>query len=176
MRRNWQKWELTGLFFTIGVGNLLHFVYQWSGEQPLVAAVSGTNESTWEHMKLLAVPWLVWTAVELFALRGERVLALRAAGLVTGLLLIPTLYYTYTGALGVSSSLVNIAIFQLAVLSGFGVTRYLWERRWLSTAAWQIPGAAVLLAAAVLFVRWTFAPPPLPLFIDPVTGAAGIKR
>ena len=29
--RRWRKWELTGLFVTLIFGNLLHFVYNWSG-------------------------------------------------------------------------------------------------------------------------------------------------
>ena len=29
--RNWQKWEFIGLLTTIAAGNLLHFVYDWTG-------------------------------------------------------------------------------------------------------------------------------------------------
>lgn len=174
-QRSWRKWELMGLFFTIGAGNLLHFVYEWSGEHPVVAIFSGINESVWEHMKLLAVPWLVWTAVELPALRSGISLFARAAGLLAGLAAIPALYYTYTGALDINSSLVNIVIFQLAVLAGFGASHLLYGRRQFGAAGWQILGVAVLLAAAILFGWWTFVPPQLPLFIDPVTGTAGVK-
>ena len=146
-QKNWEKWELAGLFFAIATGNLLHFVYDWSGESPIAAAISGTNESVWEHMKLLAVPWLVWTVVELAVLRGlPGLLGARAAGLMTGLLLIPALYYTYTGALGVNSSLVDILIFQLAVLAAFAVTRRVGKTGALRSAAWQILAAAVMVA------------------------------
>lgn len=54
--RHWLRWEVAGLFVVIAAGNLLHFVYEWSGESPVAAVFSGVNESTWEHMKLLAVP------------------------------------------------------------------------------------------------------------------------
>jgi hypothetical protein len=170
--RNWRRWELIGLFITIGAGNLLHFVYEWSGETPVAAVFSGINESTWEHMKLLAVPWLLWTAVELAVLGGS-VLAPRAAGLLTGLVLIPALYYTYTGALGVNSSLVDILIFQATVLAGAAVSWQMQKKHRLSGVVWQILGGLVLAAAAGLFVWWTFDPPQLPLFIDPTTGLAG---
>ncbi len=174
-RRSWETWEMIGLFFTIAAGNLLHFVYDWSGGSPVAAAISGVNESAWEHMKLLAVPWLLWTAVELVTVRGvSGLLSARAAGLVTGLLLIPALYYTYTGALGINSSLVNIIIFQLAVLSAFAVTRRMRKSGMLCGVMWQVLAATALLVIAVLFFRWTFAPPQLPLFVDPVTGLAGI--
>ena len=172
--RNWRRWEVAGLFFAIGAGNLLHFVYEWSGESPVAALFAAVNESTWEHMKLLAVPWILWTAVELLVLRCS-VLAVRAAGLVTGLAMIPLLYYTYTGALGVSSSLVNIIIFQLAVLAAFAVSFCMQKKRRLTGPVWQLAGGAVLLGLAVLFVWWTFDPPQLPVFIDPTTGLAGAK-
>ena len=174
--RNWRRWEVAGLFFTIGAGNLLHFVYDWTGESPVAALFSAVNESTWEHMKLLAVPWILWTVVELLALRnGTGLLGARAAGLVTGLAVIPLLYYTYTGALGVSSSLVNILIFQLAVLLAFAVSFLLQKKRRLTGLIWQIMGGLVMAAAAVLFVWWTYDPPQLPLFVDPSTGLSGAK-
>ena len=56
--RRWRKWELAGLFLTLIFGNLLHFVYDWSGQNSVVAAFAAVNESTWEHMKLLFFPML----------------------------------------------------------------------------------------------------------------------
>ena len=104
--RRWRKWELAGLFLTLIFGNLLHFVYDWSGQNSVVAAFAAVNESTWEHMKLLAMPWVIWSLVEAVALRSSRqsVLMARALGLLAGLVTVPTVYYTYTGALGVSSA------------------------------------------------------------------------
>ena len=52
--------ETAGMLFTLLFGNLLHFVYDWTGQAGWAAYLSAVNESTWEHMKLLAVPWLVW--------------------------------------------------------------------------------------------------------------------
>lgn len=173
-KRNWQRWEVAGLFFAIGAGNLLHFVYEWSGEHVMAALFSGVNESTWEHMKLLAVRWIAWTAVELAAGCGAALLGPRTVGLLAGLAAIPLLYYTYTGALGMDLSLVDITIFQLAVLLAFGVSFSLRGRRRLSGRIWQILGGAVIVGVTVLFICWTFAPPQLPLFVDPVTGTAGV--
>ena len=172
--RSWRRWELGGLFFVIGVGNLLHFLYEWSGKNPLAGAVSGVNESTWEHMKLLAVPWILWTVVQLMAQRDSAgLLSARAAGLLTGLAAIPMLFYTYTGILGRSISLVNIVIFQIAGLLAFAVSALLQKEYRLTGLGWQLLGGTVLVAAAVAFVWWTYCPPQLPLFVDPVTGLTG---
>ena len=171
--RNWQKWELIGLLVTIAAGNLLHFVYDWTGGSVVAAVFSAVNESVWEHMKLLAVPWILWTVVQAVAVGRGPVFSARTAGLLAGLAAIPVLYYTYTGALGRNVSLVNILIFQLAVLLAYGVSFSLQKRRRLDGLAWQAGAVLVLLVLAALFVWWTFAPPSLPLFVDPSTGLAG---
>ena len=36
----WRTWEIIGLFWTLAAGNLLHFVYDWTGVN--VAAIGMT--------------------------------------------------------------------------------------------------------------------------------------
>ena len=171
--RSWQKWEIAGLLVTLAAGNTLHFVYDWSGGSTIAAVFAAVNESTWEHMKLLAVPWLLWTVLQAAVLRNVSVLPGRALGLLTGLAAIPLLFYGYTGALGVESMIVDIAIFQVAVLLGFLVSWLIQSHRKLTGRFWQILAALVLLGVAAVFVWWTFQPPRLPVFIDPTTGLTG---
>ena len=64
MQKRLLRWELIGFVFTGAVGTLLHFVYEWTGGDPLIAAFCAVNESTWEHMKLLFVPFFLFTMVE----------------------------------------------------------------------------------------------------------------
>ena len=174
--RRWRKWELTGLFLTLIFGNLLHFVYDWSGQNSVVAAFAAVNESTWEHMKLLAMPWVIWSLVEVVALRSSRqsVLMARALGLLVGLVTIPTVYYTYTGALGVSSMIVDVVLFQAAVLLGALVSWRVLAKNKLTGPIWGAVGLLLLLGVAALFVWWTYAPPVLPIFIDPTNGTVGL--
>ena len=61
--KRWRTWETVGLLVVLAAGNLLHFIYDWTGQSPIAAPLAAVNESTWEHMKLLAGPWLVWTIV-----------------------------------------------------------------------------------------------------------------
>ena len=96
-QRERRTWETAGMLLTLLLGNLLHFVYDWTGQASWAAYISAVNESTWEHMKLLAVPWILWTAVTILIERRADCAAPRAAGLLTGLILIPALFYTYTG-------------------------------------------------------------------------------
>ena len=147
--RKWKTWEVIGLLVTLALGNLLHFVYEWSGDSPLTAPIAAVNESTWEHMKLLAVPWVLFSLVERAARgrSGGTVPMARALGLLAGLAAIPLLYYTYRGILGFDVMVVDILIFQAAVLLGFWVSwRVQRTGRWTSPAA-QIAGVLALLAA-----------------------------
>lgn len=142
--RKWKTWEVIGLLVTLALGNLLHFVYEWSGDSPLTAPIAAVNESTWEHMKLLAVPWVLFSLVERAARgrSGGTVPMARALGLLAGLAAIPLLYYTYRGILGFDVMVVDILIFQAAVLLGFWVSwRVQRTGRWTSPAA-QIAGGA----------------------------------
>ena len=102
MRKRLFYWELAGFLFTAALGTLLHFVYDWSGGSTLAAAFSAVNESTWEHMKLLFFPALVFSVVQVWALGRTYpdLLEVRAISVLAGLALIPTLFYTYTGVLG----------------------------------------------------------------------------
>mgnify|MGYP000497216402 CR=1 FL=1 len=118
MRKQLFFWELAGFLFTAAVGALLHFVYQWSGSSTLAAAFSAVNESTWEHMKLLFFPYV-------FVLRGPGDRPGTAVPQFSGgpgrqhpggLILIPVLFYTYTGVLGRDVMWADVAVFILAAL------------------------------------------------------------
>ena len=96
MKRELRRWEIVGFIATGLFGTLLHFVYEWTGGNRVIAVFSAVNESTWEHMKLLFFPALLFTMVQLAAAkeRDGALPAARAVGVTAGLALIPTLYYT----------------------------------------------------------------------------------
>ena len=176
MRRQLLWWELAGFLFTAAAGSLLHFAYEWSGGSTLAAAFSAVNESTWEHMKLLFFPMLLFSVVQVIALGRQypNFLAVRAVSTLAGLLLIPVLFYTYTGILGEDVPWVDVTIFMLSALAAFALDwrllrRGRWDRGWQ-----QVLGLLVLWGLAFLFVYLTFHPPGFGLWQDPVTGGYGI--
>ena len=173
--KRWRTWETVGLLVLLAVGNLLHFIYDWTGQSPIAAPLAAVNESTWEHMKLFITPWVLWSLVECIALRGHgALLPARGLGLLTGLAAIPALFYTYQGILGRGIMWVDVLIFQLAVLLAFWVSWSVQARRVLDGPVWQILGGVTLLAVWGLAIWWTYAPPQLPLFVDPTDGSRGI--
>ena len=176
MRKQLLRWEAAGFAFVAAAGTLLHFVYDWSGGSPLAAAFSAVNESTWEHMKLFFFPLFLFSVVQLWTLGRSytNFLAARTVSVLFGLLLIPVLFYTYSGVLGDTVDWVNIAIFYVADLASFLLDFHLLSRGRLGALWQQLLGLAVLWALAFLFVWCTFHPPALGLWQDPVTGRFGI--
>ena len=118
------------------LGTALHFLYEWSGERLWAAPLSGVNESVWEHMKILAIPVLLWSVVQGRHLVYPNFWAVRAASLLAGLGWIPVVYYTYTGALGFRLTAVDISLFYVAAALVFFLDHRLGEEGRLS-APWQ---------------------------------------
>ncbi|MBE7078171.1 MAG: hypothetical protein E7377_05705 [Clostridiales bacterium] len=172
MKKIW-LWQLAGLTFTAVLGTLLHFLYGWT-DNIAFAPFSAVNESTWEHMKILFFPMLFFAWFQGVFLKKEYVgfWCIKLVGIFFGIVLIPILFYTYNGILGQSPAWVNVAIFFLAAIGG-----YLLETKlFLMEMQCKRSRLAVflLVAMAVLFVVFTFAPLPIPLFQDPITGRYGI--
>ncbi|MCI2059142.1 MAG: DUF6512 family protein [Oscillibacter sp.] len=176
MGKKLRYWELAGFIFTAGVGALLHFLYGWSGGNRVAAAFSAVNESTWEHMKILVLPALLFSAVQ-FCVQGRsypNFPAVRSFSILAGAALIPVGFYTYTGILGRDVLWADLALFLAADALIFLLDARGLQRGSLSAGIWQILGVAVLWALVFAFVWCTFHPPMLALFRDPVTGQYGI--
>lgn len=94
-------WQASGFAFATLGGTILHFLYEWTGNSILVAPLSGVNESTWEHMKLLYFPLFLFALVQSRFLRDRKNFwCVKLLGTVLGLILIPVLFYTIHGIVG----------------------------------------------------------------------------
>ena len=174
MDRSVRLWQLFGFGVTALGGTLLHFLYDWLGGAVWVAPFSGVNESTWEHMKLLFWPMLLYAAVQSRFFRDRKDFwCVKLRGILLGLALIPVLFYTYNGVVGPSPDWLNIAIFFVSA-----AVVYLYETRLFEegTVVCKRPKLAVgvLWGIALLFVVLTFLTPEIGVFRDPLTGTYGI--
>ena len=174
MKRSLGFWQVVGFGFTSAAGTLLHFLFEWSNGNIVIALFSAVNESIWEHMKLLFVPLMLFSLLE-YRLLGKQYpqfWPVKLLGTVIGLGVIPVLYYTYTGIFGRSVDLINITIFYVAAAVAFRV-EYVMFRQNVNWKRYQIPSIGALLLLVGFFVFATFSPPRLPLFQDPVMGLYG---
>ena len=156
-----------GILFTAILGTLSHFFYDWTGQGALIGLVCPVNESTWEHMKLVFFPILLWSLFLPVKLREDSP-AQRCALLVGGLIgtwLVPVTFYTYSGILGRNIAFIDIAIFYISVLTAFGIA---WKLRDSDRVSKLCPFIRLFTAVMLLaFFLFTFAPPDIGLFAEP---------
>ena len=174
MKRTVWLWQLFGFAVTVLGGTLLHFLYDWTNEAVWIAPFSGVNESTWEHMKLLFWPMLIFAVVQSFFFKNyDNFWCVKLKGMLLGLASIPVIFYTYNGVIGRSPDWINIAIFFVSA-----ALVYVYETQQLQNGnvRCKSPRAALLILCfiALLFVIFTFNAPKLGIFEDPLTGAYGI--
>ena len=174
MKRSIGLWQLLGFAVTSLGGTILHFLYEWLGEAAWIAPFSGVNESTWEHMKLLFWPMLLFAIVQrLFFKDRADFWCVKLRGSFLGLSLIPILFYTYNGAIGKSPDWFNIVIFFVSA-----AVAYLYETRLFRSEGLRCRSSkfaiGALCAIALLFAAFTFLTPEIGIFRDPLTGTCGI--
>ena len=147
-----------GILFTAILGTLSHFFYDWTGRGALIGLVCPVNESTWEHMKLVFFPMLLWTLLASPGLSGEypAISGALLLGNILGTLSIPVLFYTYTGILGRDVFPLDIAVFLAAVLISF---RFAWKKKdsrgilQYQALIWILTGIFVVLFFVFTFIR-----------------------
>ena len=172
--KNLKYAELIGIVFTIVVGSLLHFAFEWSGRHQFIALFSAVNESTWEHMKLLFFPYMLYAILEYLCIGNgySNFAAAKCIGVVCGLALIPILFYTYTTILGTNYFILDISIFIIAA-----IVSYIISYNILLNTTPKINGICILILILICtaFFSFTFNPPNCFLFLDPVSNFYGIK-
>lgn len=172
-------WILLGIPVIILMGSLMHFVYAWSGNLTIVGIFDPVNESVWEHLKMAFWPVLFWWFLGYLIYReGDKIsvnhwfFSCAISAMVCPLFIV-TFYYTYTGAFGIHSLLLDIASLFLSIITGQLAALHVYNYAKPNKCCLYCAYALVLLIA-LAFVIFTFLPPHIPLFLDFSTGNYGI--
>ena len=174
MKKSNSVWQLVDFGVTSLLGTLLHFLYDWTGGNTVAALFSGVNESTWEHMKLLFFPMFIFAIIQSrFFKEYKSFWCIKLIGILTGLVLIPVIFYTYNGVIGKSPDWINISIFFVSAAIAYFVEARLFKRNFECKAPRL--AFAIICIIAVLFFVFTFATPRIDLFKDPIDGSYGVK-
>ena len=116
-----KRYLIIGTIFVIVLGTLSHFFYEWSNNNFVVGFFSPVNESTWEHMKLVFFPMLLFSLIANYRLKSiyPCITSSLLFGILLGTFLIPIFFYTYTGILGYNVLVLDLITFILAVICSF---------------------------------------------------------
>lgn len=180
MHRNILKYVMIGFLFVSIAGSLSHFLYEWSHENRWIALFAPVNESTWEHMKLLFFPMLLYAIY--FQRKYEACSCVASSMLLSNLIgtfSIPVLFYSYSGIYGAHVTFIDISIFYISTalafyLAGQWILRQ--QRRdeqecsgilYLQTEKYQTLLLLLTVFAAICFFIFTFYPPHWGIFQVP---------
>ena len=168
-------WQFLGFAITSLGGTLLHFLYDWTGENKIAALISGVNESTWEHMKLLYFPLLVYAIIEYFIVGKEYKCywCVKLSGSILGLISIPVIFYSLNGIFGKTPDWINITIFFIAAALTFLYENYLFKKDKKCKLSPNVCLALFLLIGGA-FMLFTFKTPEIRIFKDPINNTYGI--
>lgn len=171
------RWELIGIAIISVLGAVLHFVFELSGEWEPVGVIAAVNESVWEHFKIAFWPTLFYAIVEYRFLKNftNNFVIAKATCIFAIPATIAVLFYSYTSISGQEILAVDILIFVIAIalgqLTGYRILTLSKLPRWLN-----LLGGILIIIYATSFGLFTFYPPHLSVFEDPVTGSYGIIR
>ncbi len=165
------KFQTFSVIFTWILGTILHFTYEWSNENIMFAAFSAVNESIWEHLKLLFFPMLITTIIGYFYLKPieeyKKFLCAKTIGILVAISFVVVFFYTYTGIIGTNFAALDIGSFFIGVILGEFVAYKTVEKNGKCNKGIAILTLIVLL---LCFIVFTYNPPNIGLFIDPVSG------
>lgn len=161
-------WELLGVPIIILLGFVFHNLYEWSGENKIIAVIAPINESLWEHLKLGIWPVLFYALFEyaMFTTPPANFLIAKTIEVYFIPLFIVIMFYTYTSILGRNILIIDILIFAIAVLIGQYISYSIISMEQLPEI-FSILSMVALGILILIFTLFTFNPLNLPIFEDP---------
>lgn len=166
---------IIGIIFIALIGTLLHFTYELSNHNKVVALFSAVNESTWEHIKIALTPTFIWTLYDgaVYGINNNYFIA-KTASLLVIIFLIPILFYTYKIFTKKSKLPIDIIIFYITIITSSLVFKYILN---LKDLPYYITYISLILMFIIfgLYMTLTLLPIKNFLFKDPITNKYGLK-
>lgn len=174
---NLKKYHIIGFIFTVIIGSLLHFTYKFFDENIIIGYFSPVNESTWEHLKLLVTPVIIFSLFEYFMYGKDldNFIIVKALSILLGIFTIIVSFYTYTGILGNNYLLLDIATFILGVFVTYYFSYKMLQTKFLYKENSNYIGIFIIFLIVFFMMYFTINPPKINLFLDPITNTYGIN-
>lgn len=98
------------------VGTLLHFTYEFSHHNKIMALFAAVNESTWEHIKIALTPTLLYSLYDGFCYgTNPNYFFAKVLSLLTIILVIPLIFYSYTSLTKKPILVIDILSFYITI-------------------------------------------------------------
>ncbi len=175
-QRTFLKMERWGVFFVYLCAVILHFIFDWSKGSVLASLFGAVNESTWEHIKIFAFPYAVWSLIELLCIRTlefRKFVAAKTLSLYFLIFSIPAFFYTYSSIIGKNIAIVDILSGLLLTIMTFYIS-YTLKTKCENIGRYYRISLFLLCIYYIAHFFLTALPPHFFLFKDPITGGYGI--
>lgn len=174
-KRFFKTLEIVGVFVIYIVAVILHFVYDFTNGSTLSIIFGAVNESVWEHVKIFAAAFVLWSMIELLWLRPrfKRFVVTKVISLSFLGISIIAFFYTYN--LFVSSPILFLDI--ASSIAFVALSQYLSYRLYIGDRELEMyfpVSVMLLLLYFVMFFSFTVFPPKIDLFRDPESSMYGI--
>ena len=166
---------IVGFLFVSILGALSHFFYKWSGENKIIGIIFPANESTWEHLKLAIFPTLLYFLIGTFFIKNPNYLFAFFITLITPMIVIPLIFYTYTAFTKKTILIIDILSYFVAVLIAFILCYVILNQTLLGTV-YNIVAVIGIVLIMISYLTFTVCPPKTFLFKDPISGKYGINK
>lgn len=108
---------LFGMIFTLVVGIIGHFLYDFTNKNKLIGFFFAKDESVWSHLKLGITPTIIWSIVEKIKLiDNANVWAITGISLFVFSIIIIIFYYLEKVIIKKDIAIYNISLFIIAVI------------------------------------------------------------
>ncbi len=172
------KFLLLAIPFLFLIGSLIHFLYEFSNENFFIGLISPINESIWEHTKLSLYPLIIyWIIFYLFNsndINKNNYFFALLVTLITYIILIPMLYYFYTGSFGFQILFVDILILLISLALSHFIGIHIYNNSNINLE-YKI-SVFIIILILLLYILLTINPPELPLFYDKSSDSYGLKK
>ncbi len=172
------RFQIFSVIFTWILGTILHFLYEWSGDNKIIASFSAVNESTWEHLKLVFFPMLITTIIGFFVIGKDnnKFWCAKTLGIILAMSFIVVFFYTYTGIIGTNFAILDIGSFFVAVILGEYVAYKIMTNEEYKLKCNKRIAVIGLICILLCFIIFTYLPPHIGLFKDPISNGYGIQK
>lgn len=162
------------LFISI-FGTISHFIYEWSNNNKIAAIFFPVNESVWEHIKMLITPTIIWLLILLpYLYDNPNYIFASMITLLSEIILIPLLFYSYTFFTKKSILIIDILSFYLTVFISI-VLFYLIINDNPVYLIVSCISFLIIIKILILYLTLTKYPLKCFLFQDPITKKYGLN-
>lgn len=169
--------EIIGIILMFIATYFLNFLYKWSGGTMLSILTSSVNESAWEHIKIFIIPYVALCSIEIIVLVPpfRSFIVAKVTGLYLMIILMITFFYCNVCFLHTLTFMLDTLISISIALISHAISYILIIK---FKNLYKLFDCCILLLVVlfIFYIAFTFYPPQLELFKDPVTGTYGIPK